>query len=61
MGMPGVLMTSVLEVMQMPTLIDTQDIAPISNPNNYEPAISRMKRGGVAFIVASHILQASPV
>ena len=35
--------------------------APISCPQSYEHAISRMKRDGVEFIVASHILQASPV
>ena len=30
----------------------------ISCPQHYELAISRMKRGGVQFIIASHILQA---
>ena len=33
---------------------------PISHPQSYELAISRMKRGGVEVIIASHILQASP-
>ena len=35
--------------------------APFSCPQRYELAISRMKRGGVEFIVAIHILQALPV
>ena len=41
--------------------IDAWASAPISCPQCYELAISRMKRSGVEFIVASHILQASPV
>ena len=35
--------------------------APISHPQSYELAISRTKRGRVEFIMASYILQASPV
>ena len=41
--------------------IDAWTSTPISCPQSYEIAVSRMKRGGVGFIVASHILQASQV
>ena len=54
-------MASVLRVRQSPTKINAWVSAPISCPWSYEPAISRVKRGGVEFIIASCILQASHV
>ena len=41
--------------------IDVQSSTPISCPQRFELAISRMKRGGVEFVIASHIPQASLV
>ena len=61
MRMPGVLTESVLRLRQSPKKIDAWVSTPISCPQSYELAISRMKTGGVEFIIASHILQASPV
>ena len=60
-GMPGILTASVLK-MSWSSQKSMHGLAlPFSAPQSYELAISRMKRGGVEFIVAGCILLASPV
>ena len=60
MGTPGVVMASGLRARESPK-IDAQTSTPISCPQSFELAISRTKRGGVEFIIASFIPQVSMV